>query len=273
MTSNGVKYKVLILILIAAAGFYFFGGDLRLDRLEKIAADRLAEIQKEINAPPPLRGPLEDRESFLTAAGVVKWTSAHRAQNGLPPLKVNLKLNSSARAKVDDMFSGQYFAHEAPNGETVEDLANAAGYSFIAIGENLALGNYEDDETLVQAWMDSPGHRANILNDDYKEIGVSVKRGQFEGRTTWLAVQHFGRPFSDCPHPDTSLKDQIETNNQRIEQMRAELEAKKQEIDDNEDVREYNALVKAHNELVEQNRGLAETYNQQVAVFNTCVKN
>jgi uncharacterized protein YkwD len=93
------------------------------------------------------------------------------------------------------MFENQYFAHESPTGEKVSDLAKKFGYDFLLIGENLAMGNFSSDEDLVLAWMESPGHRENILNEKYQEIGVAVKKGIFEGKEVWIAVQHFGLPF------------------------------------------------------------------------------
>src|SRR6185369_15716694 len=119
--------------------------------------------------------------------------------SGLPALKENALLDKAAKKKLDDMFAQQYFEHINPQGKGPSDLAKSVGYDYIAIGENLALGNFKNDAELVQAWMDSPGHRANILNKQYTEIGVAVGQGTYEGKKTWLAVQEFGRPTSSCP--------------------------------------------------------------------------
>ena len=137
----------------------------------------------------------------------------------MPALLENTKLDQSAELKAQDMLKNQYFAHTSPSGMAVGNLAEKVGYEFIAIGENLALGNFENDEALVQAWMDSPGHRANILNSRYQEIGVAVLKGVFEGRTTWLAVQHFGLPLSVCPSPQEGVKLTIDANQNKIDEI------------------------------------------------------
>lgn len=238
------------------------------------------EIGKEISLPPPLRSEEDYSEASLTEEGVIEWTNMQREQNGLPPLRENLKLDASAQAKVDDMFKNQYFAHQSPSDEGVGDLAEKFNYKFIAIGENLALGNFKNDEALVQAWMASPGHRANILNSSYQEIGVAVKKGIFEGETTWLAVQHFGLPLSSCPQPDEKLKAEIEQNQSQIQELESSLLTLKNQIQAmkpkrgdiyNQLVAEYNNLVLQYNNLADETKTLINQYNAQVSLFNNCV--
>ena len=177
------------------------------------------------------------------------------------------------------MFAKQYFEHISPQGLDVSDLAEDAGYKFIEIGENLALGNFLNDETLVQAWMDSPGHRENILNSNYKEIGVAVLKGTYQGKTTWMAVQHFGRPLSDCPQIDTTLKQKIKSSKVLLNQMNTELDAKRKELEQagrsdpeyNQKVEQYNKLAGEYNKLAEETKQLLEDYNSQINNFNKCV--
>ena len=154
-------------------------------------------------------------------------TNIKRINNGLSPLSRSDKLSASAAKKVKDMFEKQYFEHISPSGRGVKDLAQEAGYEFIVIGENLALGNFENDESLVQAWMESPGHRDNILNSRFREIGVAVGKGVFEGKSTWIAVQHFGFPVSYCPGPDDNFRDKIEKGENEIIVLQKELKASK----------------------------------------------
>lgn len=252
---------------------------LSLPEVEQGINNITKEIEKQVSTPPPLQATEESEESFLTKEGVIEWTNAQRKNNGLAPLKENLKLDLSAKIKAQDMFANQYFAHESPSGTGVSDLAENAGYDFIMIGENLALGNFENDEVLVQAWMDSPGHRANILNENYQEIGVSVIKGIYEGRTTWMAVQHFGMPVSACPQPDETLKAQIEENKIRADALQTELNILKNEIesarprhkpDYNEKIDEYNNLVSQYNTLIAETKNIVAEYNLQVNSFNNC---
>lgn len=278
-----------LLALLLALRFYFRGdiGRYYRDvtggflRLEEEAIESLREIQKHVSAPAPLRALVEVPQTVLTRAGTIHWTNVQRVGEGLPGLKENAKLNAAAEAKARDMFARQYFEHEAPTGEGPSDLADGAGYEFIAIGENLALGNFGDDEKLVEAWMNSPGHRANILSGRYTEIGVAVLRGTFEGASTWIAVQEFGRPLSDCPEPDAGIKANIERNNIRLEEMGAELAQKRSELEAyqpkrgpeyNRKVEEYNALVDAYNALVDETKELVQSFNSQATAFNACIE-
>jgi len=236
------KIKIFTAFLvIAVSAVLFFRQDLarfymnfslKIPQIEKGVSGLVQEAQKQIFTPPPLRAEKEAQKSLLTQEGIILHTNAERAKNGLPALKESLILDVSAQVKVENMFKNQYFAHDSPAGLGVGDLAESAGYDFLIIGENLALGNFENDQALVQAWMDSPGHRANILNANYQEIGVSVKVGIFEGKTTWLAVQHFGKPVSACPEPSAALKAEIKNSQNQLaeiektlENLRAELQA------------------------------------------------
>lgn len=271
-------------------GFLFFRNDiadfynkmsLQLPEVKEDINNITQEIGKQILTPPPLKATKESAQSFLTKQGVIEWTNTQRKNNGLSPLKENLKLDLSAEIKVDDMFKNQYFAHESPSGAGVGDLAKTIGYDFIVIGENLALGNFENDEALVQAWMDSPGHRENILNKNYQEIGVAVMKGTYEGRTTWLAVQHFGFPVSACSQPNEELKTQIEEKQNQANALQIELNTLKNEIENmsprprqdyNQKIEEYNNLVSQYNNLIAETKNLVIEYNSQVNTFNNCAK-
>jgi len=252
---------------------------LRLPEIEKGFNNLVVqEIRKQVFTPPPLRSDSQEEQSFLTRLGVIEFTNIERVKAGLSPLKGNAELNVSSGIKAQDLLDNQYFAHESPSGIGVADLAEEAGYEFILIGENLALGNFKDDQTLVQAWMDSPGHRENILNAKYEDIGVSVIKGTFEGEVTWLAVQHFAFPSSACPEPSQSLKDQIDMKESQAQELEAILDSLRKEIesqtlnrrDYNQKVRQYNDLVAQYNNLNAEIKILLDQYNDQVWVFNSC---
>lgn len=283
------KSRIFIFILLAAgAAFYFFWDDVavlytniysQLPQIEKNIGSVIQETGKQILNPPPLRSEKESQVSSLTREGVIKWTNAERIKAGLPELKENLNLDVSAAAKTDDMFKGQYFEHESPSGLGVDDLVEAAGYEFLVIGENLAMGNFENDQDLVLAWMDSPGHRANILNENFEEIGVSVMRAEFDGEMTWIAVQHFGRPISSCTQPSQILKNQIDNNKNEITNLQNLLETLREELQKmskrnrdlySQKVEEYNSLVIQYNNLLEQTELLVDKYNIEVSEFNEC---
>lgn len=268
-----------IVISLALAGLYFFQDDPTIQDIKNKAEDLITEeLQNNISTPSPLRGPLDNKDTLLTQDGIVEWTNTHRAEAGISPLAVNDKLNTSAKLKAQDMLERQYFEHETPTGENVDDFANTAGYNYILIGENLALGNFDNDKALVQAWMDSPGHRDNILHDNYTEIGIGIIRGDYEGNEVWLAVQHFGKPKSACPEIDNSLLTRIERNKDQIDAWEIELDQRKEDINNtprdhpsyNRKVREYNDLVERYNALSKETKILVGQYNEQVQSFNQC---
>lgn len=129
--------------------------------------------------------------SAITRDNVISLTNQSRAEFGLTALKSNEKLRIAAQAKADDMLAKQYFAHNTPDGKTPWDFIKAAGYSYLVAGENLAV-DFLEAENVEEAWMNSPGHRANILNKDFEEIGIGISQGQFEGHTSIFVVQMFG---------------------------------------------------------------------------------
>jgi uncharacterized protein YkwD len=254
------------------------------------AAERVTGTVREatgaVSAPPPLRKEGGDPEAAtLTADGIHAETNRHRAERGRAALRRDAALDAAAEAKLADMFGRQYFAHESPTGEGPADVIEAAGYAFVTVGENLALGGFDDDRDLVQAWMDSPGHRANILEAKFTEIGIAVGRGMYEGRMTWMAVQEFGKPASDCPAVSTELEASIEAGKARLAALEAEAQALKAELDaaDKPRSREerdaygarvdaYNALVREINALIGRIQGEIAVYNGQVQAYNACAE-
>ncbi|MBI3634188.1 MAG: hypothetical protein HY228_01040 [Candidatus Yonathbacteria bacterium] len=240
--------------------------------------------QRTAITPGPLIAPLPATPPppswILTTKGVIEYTNGARSINGgLPALIENNILDRDAEMKLSDMFAKQYFEHISPTGVGPVDLATTVGYAFVIVGENLALGDFGGDEKLVTAWMNSPGHRANILNSHYQEIGVAVGKGMYEGRETWLAVQSFGMPLSACPVIDAETKMQIDNNNTQISVERAQIDTKKTQIDSastsdqnyNIYIGEYNNLLPPYNALIEATRALIAKYNEGVQAYNSCV--
>jgi uncharacterized protein YkwD len=239
------------------------------------------ELKKTIAAPEPLRVFREEPREILAIEKVLAATNAHRQKNGLSNLSRNITLDKVARAKITDMFMLQYFEHESPGGVLFTDIAERFGYEYLAMGENLALGRYESEEVLMRAWMDSPGHRANILHTKYSEIGLAVEKGIFEGQEVWLAVQTFGLPLSACPSQDEELKTEISIKKLEINELQLLLDVSREELHGMQfkQNRAYQKKADAFNSLVEQyNRTVSETqtlitgYNIQVETFNKCAE-
>ncbi len=225
-------------------------------------------VHKDTILPEPLSYISSGQMGDLTVQGVIQETNSQRDKKGLPPLRENLQLDKSARLKMQDMFNKQYFEHESPDGKGPSDLADEVGYEYLMVGENLAEGSFQSDLDLVQAWMDSPGHRANILHNKFQEIGVAVGKGKFEGRTVWIAVQSFGVPASVCIHPSNSSQQKISQNNKRISELKNQADVAKQIGD----VEEYNNYATQINQLVSETKILVNQYNDSVDVYNSCLE-
>jgi len=205
---------------------------------------------------------------------IIEFTNEARTKNNLPPLKENQLLNQSAYLKAKEMLELQYFAHESPSGKKLENWLSEVGYSYLIAGENLAMGNFPSEKILVDAWLQSPGHRENILNPRFDEIGVAVLKGNFQGKETLLAVAHYAKPQSACPKVDEELKELIEKNQKELENLAGILNNLKKEIVEEgkiEKVDEYNNLVGKYNNLLEDTKNLVEKYNEEVKAFNECL--
>jgi hypothetical protein len=130
---------------------------------------------------------------IILVSVLVDGTNAARVANNMPALRVNPLLQVAAQKKADDMVMNGYFAHTSPAGISPWYWFEQAGYNFSAAGENLAV-DFSDSADVTNAWMNSPGHRANILNDGFTEIGMATAQGTFEGRQAIYVVELFGTP-------------------------------------------------------------------------------
>ncbi|MFA5532336.1 MAG: CAP domain-containing protein [Candidatus Shapirobacteria bacterium] len=133
--------------------------------------------------------------SEITVQKVLEQTNNQRQQLGLPALKYNATLSQSATQKAQDMFANNYWAHNSPSGKTPWDFFKTVGYKYSLAGENLARDFYDTD-SLIKAWMNSPTHRANIVHQNYQEMGIGVVNGVLGEIKTTLVVQHFGTPVN-----------------------------------------------------------------------------
>lgn len=132
-------------------------------------------------------------DSSITVEEVVSLTNQERVQLDLEPLVLNPVLSQAALAKAQDMMTDQYWSHTAPDGTEPWHFFQVAGYDYNVAGENLAR-DFSNSQAMTRAWMNSPTHRDNIINNRYQEIGVAVIDGNLMGTETTLVVQLFGRP-------------------------------------------------------------------------------
>ncbi|MEI8412638.1 MULTISPECIES: CAP domain-containing protein [unclassified Kribbella] len=125
-------------------------------------------------------------------AQVLSLTNAERSKAGCGPLRMNSALTEAAEAHAADMVDRHYFAHDSLDGRSPFDRMKAAGYTGGAMAENIAVG-YQSPAAVVEGWMNSDGHRKNILNCTYKVIGIGYDAGTVKpewGNGSW--VQDFG---------------------------------------------------------------------------------
>lgn len=122
---------------------------------------------------------------------LLETTNAKRRDAGLEPVSLNGALSQAAAAKAADMFANNYWAHNSPAGKTPWDFIISAGYRYTLAGENLAK-NFQTSSGVVDAWMNSPTHRDNIVKAGYREVGFAVVNGVLSGEETTLVVQMFG---------------------------------------------------------------------------------
>ncbi len=127
----------------------------------------------------------------ISAEKLLNLINAKRAEAKIAPLSLSDKLSSAATQKAQDMFSKNYWAHISPTGTTPWEFINSTGYEYVYAGENLAR-NFNSSEEVVEAWMNSPTHRANLLKAEYTDLGLAVLNGRLSGEDTTLVVQEFG---------------------------------------------------------------------------------
>lgn len=283
-------FGILWILVMVVALYAFIEQNIVKDRASRSPSVSVAENPPraqdmepaKINTPGPLRATSTRSASSgipaPTSDRIVVLTNRERTGVGLPALGENTLLDRAALAKARDMIAKQYFEHVSPDGKSASDFASAEHYEFFMIGENLAMGGFENTQSLIDAWMKSPGHRANMLNSKYREMGAAAVYGAFEGRRVLFAVQIFGTPASLCPRPDTALKADIDTVNDDLVTRKNILDTMYQEMNTlsrdesyNRQVAKYNTLVAEYNALVAQAKDMISRYNDQVRQFTECV--
>lgn len=122
----------------------------------------------------------DDPSNEITAENVLRLMNQYRAAEGLGPLGFDERLGKAAGDRMHHMEDEGYWAHESPDGLTPFVWVKVRAYDFAFAGENLACG-FETARLLVQSWMESPGHRANILSRDFEDCGIAIIDGSTLG--------------------------------------------------------------------------------------------
>ncbi|WP_370882862.1 SafA/ExsA family spore coat assembly protein [Caloramator sp. ALD01] len=171
------------------------------DSMWKIAQKYQVGISEIVAANPEIKNPaliypgqkikIPVIETKAIESEVVRLVNIERSKAGLPALKENWQLSRVARYKSQDMINKNYFSHYSPTYGSPFDMIESFGIKFSAAGENIAMGQRTPQE-VMNAWMNSPGHRSNILSPSYTEIGVGLAKDK-SGRCYW--TQMFIKPI------------------------------------------------------------------------------
>lgn len=128
----------------------------------------------------------------LSRTEIINISNVTRKELGLQPLFFSSELTKLAKLKMIDMQTNHYFEHYSPTGKSLKNFLNDVNYNYIYAGENLAK-NYNNNNKLVQAWLDSPTHRRNMLHPDFEEVGIAFDYVNLNGVNQLVVVIIFGK--------------------------------------------------------------------------------
>lgn len=140
-----------------------------------------------------MRGNAVSAESTIAPQALIEQTNAKRVERGLAPLAENSRLTKAAYRKAEGILREDHFAHTTRDGKPFYRWIQESDYEYKSAGENLAI-SFSASEDIITAWMMSKAHSENMLDKNYKEIGIAVAKGNFQGKDTIVVVQLFGEP-------------------------------------------------------------------------------
>ncbi|MFZ2125426.1 MAG: CAP domain-containing protein [Candidatus Saccharimonadales bacterium] len=149
-------------------------------------------------------GKVLGNQSSITITSLLNQTNEVREDAGYEPLALSSKLDQAAYLKVQDMFTNQYWAHNAPDGTPPWKWLGDVEYNYDTAGENLAK-NFTTTEAVMTAWMNSPEHKENILNRKYNDVGFALMDGYLDGKSTSIIVVFFGRTAASLADTGTTF--------------------------------------------------------------------
>ncbi len=138
----------------------------------------------------------------VSPAGLLQETNIQRSGNSRAALSLNNQLSQAAQQKANDMVARNYWSHTSPEGTQPWEIISSVGYAYVAAGENLAYG-FDTSAATLAGWMNSPGHKANVLNADYKEVGFGIANSpdfHGDGEQT-VVVAMYANPKKPAPAP------------------------------------------------------------------------
>lgn len=133
------------------------------------------------------------KTTSISSSEMLSLTNTQRIANNLEPFVLDPVLNQAAELKVKDMVDNNYWSHVSPSGVSPWSWIEGVGYKYVGAGENLAK-NYPDENSILNAWMTSSAHRDNILNPDYRAMGVASSQDVINGKLTTIVVSYYAQP-------------------------------------------------------------------------------
>ena len=188
-----MKKKIMIM---AMAGLIAAGSAEAAFAAEKQTDDRIMQLMQSIKD--YIAGQIKDEQKpendavilpevqNSRAQQVINLTNKERNKAGLPDLKASSQLSRLAQLKAEDMARNGYFSHTSPTYGSAFDMMKSQGISYRSAGENLAKGQ-PSAQAAMNGWMNSSGHRANILGSQYSEIGVGIAKNG-KGTIYWVQI-------------------------------------------------------------------------------------
>lgn len=161
----------------------------------------------------------------ITSEQLLTLLNSERQKDNLETLNLNPELSAAALNKANDMFSKNYWSHNAPDGTTPWNFIKDSGYVYVYAGENLARG-FTTSSDVTKAWLASPSHKENMLSSNYSDVGFAVVSGKLDGEDTVIVVEEFGsRNIAALPKTNnTQDKASRETTIPKIEVPKGQVE-------------------------------------------------
>lgn len=149
--------------------------------------------------------------STINAENIIELTNKTREKADASPLTANQLLTKAAYEKARDLIKYQTFSHTLGD-KKFSTWIKDSGYEYSFVGENLAI-DFATSEGVVEAWLESPTHKKNLLNNKFTEIGVAVIEGSFQGKNSILVVQIFGTPLNQAEPKNLMLAELKNSDN------------------------------------------------------------
>ncbi len=227
----------------------------------------------------PLTAWLSTSAAYAQTQKIIVLTNNLRSQVHLVALKENTKLDDAAYEKVNDMLVKQYFAHVSPSGLTLAYWIKRVGYNYSTAGENLAIG-YATAEEVVAAWRKSPEHYSNIIDPNFKDIGVAMSDGRFDKVNTVMVAQYFARPMFNSKSSVIKLKTPLTLVKKIIKPVSGKLTIKGDNFTDAKVIKAAVSLppttvaakVIVSNKIIKLNKASSTSWTGTALVSNKTIK-